>query len=227
MMNWPRPFAIFLATCLHAGAFYALWSNHVSEDMALESGEGAGEANVVATVNLDTGDLFDQTARQASQASEASKKEREPLKKDETTALRPEESEREDQEKPRPSERPNPKSAALASAGSQAQDAQQASAAVAAHREKLLAAYQIQLHEALERAKKHIHAAQDADVLLAITIAPSGQLLSSEVLRSSGIEEADRAAIASTHRAAPFPPMPPKIGATAITFRVPYQFRVR
>ncbi len=198
-----------------------------SEAMALDSGEGTGETNIVAAVNLNTGDLFDQAAQAASQASEAPKTEPEPPKKDETTpAVKPEEAAPRKQEQAKRVEKPKQQTH-MASAASQVQDAQQASAAAAAHREKLLSAYQIQLHEALERAKKHIRTTHDGDVILAITIAPSGDLISDTVLKSSGIPEADRAAVASIDRAAPFPPIPPEISKTEITLRVPFQFRVR
>ena len=68
---------------------------------------------------------------------------------------------------------------------------------------------------------------KNADVIAQITVAPSGDLLSSSLLRSSGVPELDGAAVASLKRAAPFPRVPPEFGAGPLTLIVPFFYRVR
>jgi protein TonB len=62
---------------------------------------------------------------------------------------------------------------------------------------------------------------------LQLTVAPSGQLLDRAVLQSSGVPQLDRAAITALERAAPFPPLPPELSSTPLTFTVPFRFRTR
>jgi protein TonB len=82
----------------------------------------------------------------------------------------------------------------------------------------------------LERYKVRPQAAKEGkegDVLLQITVAPSGRLLDHAVLQSSGTPELDSAAIAALERAAPFPPLPPDLNSSPLTFTLLYQFHPR
>jgi len=60
-----------------------------------------------------------------------------------------------------------------------------------------------------------------------LTIAPSGKLLSHEVVQSSGSDILDRAAVASLEKAAPFPPIPRDLGVSPLTLRVPFEYTTR
>ena len=113
----------------------------------------------------------------------------------------------------------------MASVASEAQEAQRASAAEAARRSQLWSLYQNEIYSLLERHK--VHVAKYGDVLLTITIAPSGKLLSRTVAQSSGIAEIDGAAIAALEHSAPFPPIPPDVSSGPLTLSVPFRFRVR
>jgi protein TonB len=191
---------------------------------AMMDGRGSGNLNVVATVSLENGDIFTQDAEVAAVQTAAppprpiEQPKEAKLEKLEPQTLSPAPLQ-EEQRRP-PDEHPQ-----LASAASQAQDAQTASAAEAARRNKLLSAYQSELYSALERHK--IHVAKSGDVLLQVVLGSEGQIVSRQVMRSSGIPELDRAAIAALDRSAPFPSVPPEISTGPITLAVPFQFRVR
>lgn len=103
--------------------------------------------------------------------------------------------------------------------------AERAAAAEAARRTKLWSAYQSELYEALERFKMDPRSHQAGEVLLDITIAPSGQLLASSILKSSGVPELDRAALASLKRTH-FPPIPSNVSAGSYRVTVPFQYNM-
>lgn len=114
----------------------------------------------------------------------------------------------------------------MASAASNPQDEQIAARALAARRIKLWSAYQVEIHAAVERAKTRPYTGRVADVLVSVTIAPSGQLLSCSVAKSAGVPELDQAAMTSVERAAPFPPIPREVSAAPLTLTVPFEYRV-
>jgi TolA protein len=62
------------------------------------------------------------------------------------------------------------------------------------------------------------------DARIAVSISPSGGLISARIVTSSGNAELDRSALAAVRRSSPFPP-PPK-GATRdqLSFTIPFQF---
>jgi len=62
-------------------------------------------------------------------------------------------------------------------------------------------------------------------VTLAFTISADGQLLSREVLQSSGSKLLDEAAIATLDRASPFPPFPAGIDEPEMQLTIPFNFR--
>ena len=55
----------------------------------------------------------------------------------------------------------------------------------------------------------------------------TGQLISREIVESSGSETLDNAALASIERAAPFPPVPVNLAEGAFEVTVPFKFSVR
>ena len=107
----------------------------------------------------------------------------------------------------------------------EAQDAQQAALANAARRSRFWSLYQTELYSAIERHK--VHSGKVGDVLLQVTIAQSGQLLDCAVIKSSGVPELDRAALAALERAAPSPPIPTDVSSGPLTLAVPFRFRTR
>jgi protein TonB len=247
-MNWPRLTGVALALCLHGGVFYSLVQR--SGPDALAEGNGDADLTVVATVSLDSGDLFTQSAQEAAVDANASQAARlpdldkqepdQPEKKIEvprnaqTETPKPDETSPPQETPPEP-ERPSPEVAPpgqqksvtqMASVAAEAQEEQRAAAAIA-RRNKSWSSYETELYSMLERHKVKPHAAKTGDVLLLITIAPSGQLLSRAVANSSGVPELDGAAIAALERSAPFPPVPPDVSSGPLTLTVPFRFRTR
>jgi protein TonB len=228
-MNAPRLAGLAFALALHAGAVYAMLDRSASSTLAFAQGDGADDFTVVATVSLESRDIFTQDAKQAAAqaAPVAAEAPPEPVKAEDTPAVTgaaPEQA----QEPPREDARPEPApkiERQAASVATQAQDEQTAAAALAAKRSKLWSAYQIEIHTALEKHKIKPRLGRDGDVLVSITIAPSGQLIARSILKSSGNPDLDGTAIASLERAAPFPPMPPEIATGPLTVSVPFQFR--
>jgi periplasmic protein TonB len=106
-------------------------------------------------------------------------------------------------------------------------DAQRAAAALAAQRNELLSAYAITVHAAVERHKLKPRLRQGGQVLVQITIAPSGELLSQSVVQGSGLPALDGAAIASLRQAAPFPRIPPEVSSGPLTLTVPFHYNTR
>jgi periplasmic protein TonB len=240
-MNWPRITGLALALSLHAGVMALIFVR--SNPDALASGSGSDNLTVVATVSLESGDLFTQSAQQASAdavASKAAPKIVRPANAEAETSL-PDTSavqqqtrdeapkqpeaipENKDPELPPPEKQKNVTQ--MTSVASEAQDAQQAAAAQAARQSKLWSLYQTEIYSSLERHKVHI--AKTGDVLLQMTIDPSGKLLTRAVLKSSGSAELDKAAIAALERSAPFPPVPPEVSSVPLTLAVPFHFRTR
>jgi periplasmic protein TonB len=240
-MNWPRLIGLALALSLHAGLMALIFARPNPD--ALASGNGPDNLTVVATVSLESGDLFTQSAQQAAtdaaSAKAAAKIEPPANAETETSApgtpavqqqtkdeapKRPETTlENKDLEPPTPAkQKPLTQMASVASG---TQDAQQASAAQAARQSKLWSLYQTELYSSLERHK--VHVAKAGDVLLQMTIAPSGKLLTRTIVQSSGSAELDNAAIAALERSAPFPPIPPEVSSVPLTLAVPFRFRTR
>jgi periplasmic protein TonB len=236
-MNWPRLAGALLALALHAGIVSA-FLRHTGSG-AFDANEGTDNLTVVATVSLESGDLFTQAAARASAAAVAARPEpREPPAKDkpkdtDKTVQSPEEAHEAVQSKeaatapePAPMAKPLPITQTASVATAQL-EAQRAAAALAARRNQLLSAYAITVHAAVERHKLKPRLRQRGQVLVQISIAPSGELLSQSVLQSSGLPELDTAAIASLRQAAPFPPIPPEVGSGPLTLTVPFHYNTR
>jgi periplasmic protein TonB len=237
-MNWPRLIGLSLALCLHGGVLYALFGH--SGPSAFAEGSGSDNLTVVAEVRLEDADFLTQRAREASAESSSAQAtppppdkpeaKIEPQEKRETEAALPQQTA---EAAPQPPEAPRLESppakqqakAEIASVAAKAQDEQQAAAALAAHRNELFSRYLVEFSSALDRHK--VHVAETGNVLLQVTLAPSGRLLDRAVIQSSGHPELDRAAIAALERAAPFRPLPQDLTSGPLTFTVPFRFRTR
>ncbi len=88
-------------------------------------------------------------------------------------------------------------------------------------------AYLGKLSKKLQTTKVNPHSRAAGTVLVRFEVAPSGALLSREVIASSGSQLLDNAALASVDKAAPFPAFPDGMKAEKIVEVVPYRFSVR
>ncbi len=238
-MNWPRLAAALLALALHAGIIGLFLSHSGPRPLAFDTNEGTDNLTVVATVSLESGDLFNQAAAQASaDAVRAQPEPREPPTEDKPKdtdkavqspdkaheAAQPKEAEAAPEPLPVAKQLPVTQTASVAAAQL---EAQRAAAALAARRNKLLSAYAMTVHAAVERHKLKPRLRLKGQVLVQITIAPSGELLSESVLQGSGLSELDAAALASLKQASPFPPIPPEVSAGPLTLAVPFHYNTR
>jgi periplasmic protein TonB len=240
-MNWPRLIGLLLALCMHGGVLYAVMARPASN--AFADASGSDDFNVVAEVRLESDDFLTQRAQEAEidrapahaapsavplkqepelKPADETQTEGPPLQRTADATLEPAEL---PPEAPRPDAQPKQNMTETATVAAKAQDAQQAAAVLAARRNQLWSQYSVELNLAFDRHK--VHVAEKGDVLLEVTVAPSGQLLEHAVLQSSGIPRLDRAAITALERAAPFPPLPPELSSSPLTFSVPFRFRTR
>jgi protein TonB len=88
-------------------------------------------------------------------------------------------------------------------------------------------AYLGKLSKKLQTMKVNPHSRATGTVMIRFEVAPSGALLSREVIASSGSQLLDNAALAAVDKAAPFPPFPETLKADKIVEVVPYRFTVR
>mgnify|MGYP001348830616 CR=1 FL=1 len=79
----------------------------------------------------------------------------------------------------------------------------------------------------VQRAKVNPRSRRTGTVTVRFTIGTDGALVAKEVVRSSGAEVLDGAALAALERAAPFPPIPPDVSAEPMTFTQSFRFLVR
>lgn len=63
-------------------------------------------------------------------------------------------------------------------------------------------------------------------VILLFKIAKDGRLLSCSVFKSSGLPNADKAAINAVHLAAPFRPLPPEYKGSSIDIQFTFDYNV-
>lgn len=83
------------------------------------------------------------------------------------------------------------------------------------------------INDRVQRSKVNPHSQQTGVVILKYTIGTDGALLSKEVTSSSKHRVLDEAALAALDRATPFPPIPPEVSLTPMTFTQPFKFIVR
>ena len=84
-----------------------------------------------------------------------------------------------------------------------------------------------EVQKTLERSTVNPNAQLSGTVLIDFTIAPSGQVLTREVEKSSGSKVSDDAAIIALDPAAPFPPMPRGVAKGPLKLQVPVEFVTR
>lgn len=246
-MSWPRLLAVLLSVGVHAGVIYAILPR--LDSFALQSGHGTDDLTVIATVSVENGDIFgtaqeNQEAHDATPALNPASQPKPPEEpKPETVAKlespKTEEPEPIPPEEPKPEEKPvekepeapqpqpKPVPQAPAQAATLQVDEQIAAKALEGRRTKLASVYQGQIFTALVRHRVVPRSSLKGRVVLVLTIAPSGQLMSHEVVQSSGSAILDGAAIASLEKAAPFPPIPHDLSAGPYTIRVPFEYSTR
>jgi protein TonB len=88
-------------------------------------------------------------------------------------------------------------------------------------------AYLGKISKKLQSTKVNPHSRATGTVMVRFEVAPSGALLSREVIASSGSQLLDQAALAAVDKAAPFPAFPDGMKAEKIVEVVPYRFSVR
>lgn len=83
------------------------------------------------------------------------------------------------------------------------------------------------INEQVQRAKVNPRSSMTGTTIVKFTVGLDGRLVSKEVTQSSGFPVLDDAAITALDRAAPFPPIPPDVSRTPMTFSQPFRFVVR
>ncbi len=225
-MNWIRLCAILAALVLHGGTvgglayFGAGWQ----ASTALQSSSGQDDLSVVATVTLQTEDTgYDAVSAQRQEASPAvppppEVKPEEP-KKEEVVETGPPPPEKEPEKKETPPERPSVPVAPQEEQHALNRD-------LVARRSRLQSLYDAEIHKAVRthilRPKKVI----EGTVMVELTISPSGKLLSSRVVKSSGYELLDRTALANLERV-PFPPPPDGLPKEPYRVTFPFDYSVK
>ena len=88
-------------------------------------------------------------------------------------------------------------------------------------------AYLGKLRTHLERSKVNPRTSLIGTAVVRFTVSSAGELLSHEVVKSSGNKVLDDAAIASVEKASPFPPIPNDVNRDQLELSVPFRFSVR
>ena len=96
---------------------------------------------------------------------------------------------------------------------------------------ELLADYQRTLYRQIERAKRYPLQSrlnrEEGTVKVRFVIASSGAVSEVKVIKSSGFDLIDRAAVAAVEDAAPFPPLPEGLSGSRLPVTVPIRFSLR
>jgi protein TonB len=221
------------ALLLHAAPFALLMSGAADFDTdAIQSGAGGDDLTIVATISLDEIQSIGPDAANVEQSAASAGSEQspppepEPVQEAEKIELSPEQAEvmlpKKEEEQP---EKPQEQPPSTPAPSSTAQDEARASTrAYEARVAQLLAAYNHKVHQALMRNASRPKNREKGRVMLELKIAPSGELLSQRVVKSSGARDLDETAMASLQRAAPFPPMPFEIAKGPRTLLVPFDY---
>ena len=89
---------------------------------------------------------------------------------------------------------------------------------------KAIGIYLGQIQKHVERTKVSPPSRRSGTVVMRFTIGIDGKLLSREVVSGSGFKILDDAAVAALDRAAPFPPIPPKVSLRPISITQQFAF---
>ncbi|WP_291161715.1 TonB family protein [Hyphomicrobium sp.] len=89
---------------------------------------------------------------------------------------------------------------------------------------KAIGLYLGRIQKHVERAKVSPPSRRSGTVVMRYTIGLDGKLLSREVVTGSGFKILDDAAVAALDRAAPFPPIPPKVSLRPISLTQQFTF---
>jgi protein TonB len=92
---------------------------------------------------------------------------------------------------------------------------------------KELGLYLGQIYKHVERAKVSAPSRRSGTVVMRFTIGLDGKVLSREVVTGSGSKVLDDAAEAALDRAAPFPPIPPKVSLKPIALTQEFTFQAK
>ncbi len=96
---------------------------------------------------------------------------------------------------------------------------------------QLVSSYAGRVASHLQRHKRYPKEAAEEHLTgtatITFTIGANGRVRSARLARSSGTGAFDREVVAMVDRAAPFPPIPPAIGKSTMTFTVPVRFQPR
>lgn len=91
-----------------------------------------------------------------------------------------------------------------------------------------LNAYRGKLYNRLAKKRVNPRSRKTGIAKVRFTVDPvTGELLTSEVIESSGSKKLDLAALKTIKRAAPFPPVPDTLGTEPLEFTVPFKYSVR
>jgi len=88
-------------------------------------------------------------------------------------------------------------------------------------------AYLGKLRTHLEGSKVNPRTKRVGTAVVRLTVKSNGELVSNEIVKSSGSKKLDNAALASIANAAPFPSIPSEVGQETISVSVPFRFKVR
>jgi protein TonB len=225
-MNWIRLCAILAALVLHSGLVGALayFGGGWQVSTALQSSSGQDDLNVVATVTLQTEDTgYDAVSAQRQEASPAAPpppevKPEEP-KKEEVVETGPPPPEKEPEKKETPPETP--------SVPVVPQEEQHAlNRDLVARRSRLQSLYDAAIYKAVTTHVLRPKKVLKGIVMVELTLSPTGKLLSSRVVESSGSELLDRTALANLERV-PFPPSPDGLPKEPHKVKLPFDYSVK
>jgi protein TonB len=256
-MNWVRAGAAFAAIGVHVAivGVFIFSSSDERDSKAIQSGAGKDDLTIVATVTMQTEesigpDKESAAPRDASAAGEMTappklEQETKPdpenkpddKKMEEAVKMEPPPLEEAPVPAPPPDEKRPEKNDDLAEPKIQpsnpgvpveAQDEKSAeSRNLEARRSQALSIYNGKIYQAVIRHAQRPKTVQKGRVVIALTLAPSGDILARSVVESSGSETLDKTAITSLERAAPFPPAPPELSKEPYTLRVPFEYAVK
>jgi TonB family protein len=238
-MNWVRAGAIAAALGVHAAALAGL-AHYGARDDALQTGAGADDLSVVATVTMQSEDSLglDAVTTERQEASAAANavpeiKQQEAKREDAIEMEPPPPDESAPPQAPiqaKPVEKPVEKQEQQPSAASLAAVAQEEQRAISreleARRNQAFSLYNAEIYKAIVS-----HAIRPKEVKMGrvgveLTLSPGGKLITRRVVKSSGVHLLDETAIANLERV-PFPPPPAGLVKEPYTVTFSFDYSVK